>query len=174
MHDDETEYLFSEEQMASRFQDLGEIVQNFVDEYESETEAPLTVDWSRLYVVVVSAYDDVARFKAYHLEDPRADLSDAIKRSAFLVKWIIREKPLYSGEDGNPFGPPVLANEALAIRVALSNLTVYCGRDLDLTEEKIWDFVYDFKYRDLPSDALISIFQMFVEIAENEYPINIA
>lgn len=172
MFDDEKEYLFSEEQIKGRFLDLGEIVQNFLDDFEEEAESKLSVDWSRLYVATVSAYDDVARFKAYHLEDPRADLSDAIKRCAFLTKWLIREMPLsFPSERGTTFGGHVLANEALAIRVSMANLSVFCGQDIEFTEQKLWEFIYDLKYREFTSDSLIAIYQMIAEMADGVLPI---
>jgi hypothetical protein len=85
--------LFTSEQIEGRFLDLRDLADRFARAYSEKAGVALELDESCLYLIVISTYDDIARYKFYHLSNPYEERSDAIKRAAYLTKWITRFKP---------------------------------------------------------------------------------
>ena len=90
--------LFTEQDLEKRFSDIYAIAIEFCEvfgkEFGDEFGALPKVDPGRLYLTVMSAFDDIARYKTYHLKNPQIQKSSAIKRAAFLTKWILHFSPL--------------------------------------------------------------------------------
>src|SRR5579863_5282196 len=54
----------------------------------------LRIDPVTMKNVAQSAMDDIWRYKNYHLVDP-SKFSDAVKRSSYFTKWIVKLRPIY-------------------------------------------------------------------------------
>ena len=172
----EERQLFSSEELEGRFADLWELAARFKISYETEFSVRLSLNVALLYLVVISTYDDIARYKFYHLSNPYGERSDAIKRSAYLTKWITRFKPFHVIRDQSD--PTVLAeasrdgadlvNEFFGVSVALVNLNLHSDKDFFLSPEKEYELVYDLLYRYLSDDALLLFYQTIVDLATKE------
>ena len=130
------------------------------------------IDKAALYHAHVSAYYDIARYKAMHLEDPMNQLSDSIKRSAYFTKWILKLRPFWINRASykpNKSDRGIFLNEEFAIEWAHANLSFELGRQIPpLSFKKHCEFLYDLHFRQLNEDALIHIFQDLYDLANNE------
>jgi len=163
-------YAFAHDVLEDRFTDLWELAENFQEGFERNFSASLRVDERHLFLVIVSAYEDIARYKSFHLKNPESEKSDAIKRSAYLTKWICRIKPIQVLKNNHNTAESdidwtSLVNELFAMSVATIHLSVHIGRDFVLTPEKEYSIVYYLLYRDLNEDALIALFSTISEAA---------
>ena len=165
--------LFSSEEIEGRFLDLWELAERFQQSYTEKTKVVLKLDVDRLYLIVISTYDDIARYKFYHLSNPYEERSDAIKRAAYLTKWITSFKPFHAMHDDDHEDVDIdnsqkddshLVNEEFAISIALVNLNVHCDRDFFLSVEKEYELIYDLMYRNLSDDALMLLYKTFVDV----------
>jgi hypothetical protein len=132
----------------------------------------LRFDPAILYIVLVSTYDDIARYKNYHFENPVLQKSDAIKRAAFYTKWLTHFRPFYvsrprstGGEDIDQKDSTVIVNEEFSIGWALANLSV----DLDIQKLNVsleeWErMLYDLKFRMLSAECLMHIYEHYVAL----------
>lgn len=104
---------------------------------------------STLLLAVRSYFYDVLRYKYFH----NTPLIDGNKQAAFLVKWILKMRPVHIGKGHKPttliehFG-----NEVLALKLALMLIRV--------SEKQICDdlfslIIYTFKFRKIHEDLLI-------------------
>lgn len=140
----------------------------------------LSIDHLVMLNVVISALDDIWRFKTYHLRD-RRKRSDAVKRAAYMTKWITRLRPIYFERSLDLAGVEthidrndmsMLANENLAIHVSLSTLATDAKVDqITLEPEFFANFQYDLHYRSLSEDALLNIYDILRNIASGASPI---
>jgi hypothetical protein len=73
--------LFSSEDLEGRFVDLWDIAERFQRAYLEKNRLLVSIDEERLYLIVISTYDDIARYKSYHLSNPYEERSDAHKAS---------------------------------------------------------------------------------------------
>jgi len=163
--------LFSAEDLAGRFADLWELAESFKASYERDLSVTASLNLAKLYLIIISTYDDITRYKFYHLSNPYEERSDAIKRAAYLTKWITRFKPLNieRGEqdpeklaDISQDGADLI-NEFFGLSVAIANLNLHSDRDFDLSPEKTYEIVYDLVYRTLSDDALMLLYQTIVD-----------
>jgi hypothetical protein len=173
--------LFKEAHLDGRFQDVYLACERFVEAVNARAPLKIGFDPAILYVVVVSTYHDIARYKLYHLDDPLNELSDAVKRAAYFTKWLVRLRPISGvrGREGKSSfhddDAIVLMNEGFAIAWALANLSAdFYQKQMRLTDEKWSDMLYELVFRDISADALLSLYQTYVEIAEGRYPIHVA
>ena len=163
--------LFSEAEIKSRYSDFFEIAQNFCVDYNDGLENPVEIDPALLYMVVVGTYDDISRYKAYHLSDPAHQRSNAIKRAAYATKWIMHFDPLIFPAMGHMSGEKkhshdALANAMFSIHFSLANLQQYTGVKFDLSKKLQYDLMYDLVFRQLNSDSLILIYDMIADTAQ--------
>lgn len=164
-------FEFPSEVIKQRFVDHLAVAEEFCSNFEEDFNVTLTINKRRLYLAIVSTYKDIERYKNFHLIDPHKDKSDSVKRSAYLIKWICRFKPIsiVSSEDDladlekQELDYPSLVNEFLAIHIAQMHLSVGSKRDFLLSDERQYDLVYDLLYRYINEDALIYLFQTIVE-----------
>lgn len=83
-------FLFPTHILEGRFIDLWKWAESYVEAFNRRFGTTVEINLRKLYMAVISAYDDIARFKNYHFEDPEKKKSDGIKRAAYLTKWICR------------------------------------------------------------------------------------
>lgn len=137
-------------------------------EYENVN---VTVDPLTALSVVVSSYDDIKRYKWYHLEDFELDKSDAVKRAAYFAKWILKFRPLmisraveYKSPNEKTSDYSLFLNEILALNWGLTNIANELGvRRIRPTELLNGSMLYDFHFRELSGDALLAIFGFIAE-----------
>lgn len=154
--------LFTKKELEGRFIDLFDMAETFQQRYEAHNSVKLELSTDRLYMIVISTYDDIARYKYYHLSNPYEERSNPIKRAAYLTKWISRFKPWHV-VSGNDSAETYLVNEVFAITVAVVNLNVHTDRDFWLSVEKEYELVYDLMYRSLSDDALLILYKTIVD-----------
>lgn len=168
--------IFTDEEIEGRFLNLYFAAQKwrkrFVDTYGVEID----LDPRLLYIAVVSAFDDIERYKAYHLEKPYRDRSDAVKRSAFLTKWISKIAPFQTrvaqgeaalldfSQPGNLDPKPALANILFSIAVSMTHISRDCQKRTWLTIDAEFQLSYDLLYRRVNEDALLATYQKITDI----------
>jgi hypothetical protein len=168
--------LFSSEELEGRFTDLFELAERFQIDFEKEHGVTLNLNVARLYLTVISTYDDITRYKFYHLSNPYEERSDAIKRAAYLTKWlttrfkpwnVMREGPIEDmaaiSQDGTD-----LVNEFFAVSIAVANLNLHSHKDFFLEDAKHYELIYDLVYRNLTDDALMLFYKTLVDLATGE------
>lgn len=170
--------IFTAEEIENRFFDLFRAAelfkQKFLDAYGIEIE----MDPRLLYVATISAYDDIERYKAYHLEKPYRDRSDAVKRSAFLTKWISKLSPFQTRFDFDDIGTkiendtldldvrPALANVLFSIMVSMGHISIDCKKRTWLSADAEFHLSYDLLYRRVNEDALLATYQKIVDLVQ--------
>jgi hypothetical protein len=172
-------FEFSREDLEERFSDLYYSCSVYV-ERKTSPDLKVSFDPAVLRSAVVSAYDDIARYKNYHQGRPYTEKSDAIKRAAYITKWLLRNRPIYTAR---PLGPDLvldeddgnlLYNEFFAIGWSFINMAA----DLPASPspqglffpdfDRLRNLVYVLKYRDISSDALMEIYKMYLYAYEKE------
>lgn len=117
-----------------------------------------------LFLSVKSAHDDIVRYKAYHLSDPRNGLSNSVKMSAYLCKWISRFKiiELVKPKSDDEFEDvtAILVNGAFALYLCRYLIGAERQTPFYFTSEYGDEFQYDLLYREIGEDGLLHIFQM--------------
>lgn len=163
--------IFSDRELEDRFLNLYKTAEKYRVGLEEKLGVKLVTDPRLIYLTVISAFDDIERYKAYHLEKPYQDRSDAVKRSAFLTKWIVKIGPyqtVFSEGDDPRDIKPALANILFALAVSTVNICIDCKKDFKLTRITAHELCYDLLYRRVNEDALLSIFQKIVHLINGQ------
>jgi hypothetical protein len=159
----------TEQDREERFSDLCVMAQALAEVWSGTPRfVKVTIDERLLYSVVVSAMDDIERYKQYHLADPISMKSDAVKRAAYMTHWLRRYRPLHVQYDANrPLNddPSFLINENYCLLVACSYLSHDIGINISFPESKTYEIVYDLLYREITPDGLILFFQTIKDLA---------
>ena len=167
------DFLFDEATIKERFEDFYDVANRFCDEYNNDQEVKVEIDPSLLYLAVVAIYDDVARYKAYHLSNPVKQKADPIKRAAYAAKWLMHFSPLIFPKMGHISGggkaenADTLANAMFALHFAMVNLRLHSGENFQLQTEMHFELIYDLLYRGLTTDSLIILFDIICKLASN-------
>lgn len=165
-----TNVLFSDDQVQGRFLDFFDMAQNFCEKYNLNQEITAEIDPSKLYLVVVATYDDIARYKLYHLVNPSQKRASAIKRAAYATKWIMRFNPIIFPANGHLTGLnktedyDTLANAMFAIHFSQTCLRKFTGKFFTIDREKSYTLMYDLLYRSISSDSLILFYETLCDI----------
>lgn len=178
--------IFTESELEERFLALYMACERFRTKYKAYFDIELELDPRLLYIATISAFDDIERYKAYHLEKPYKQLSDAVKRCAYLTKWISRMSPLQSR-----FNPeqqhietadipklidakPALGSILFSIMVCMTHISVECQKKIFLDPEVEFQLAYDILYRRINEDSLLSTYQKILDLARGNQIIKIA
>lgn len=168
--------IFSDQEIEDRFLNLYKTAERYKKGIEGRLGVKLVIDPRLVYLVTISAFDDIERYKAYHLEKPYKDRSDAIKRSAFLTKWIVKISPFQTyyqdGEDPRDIRA-ALANSLFAIAVSTVNIAIDAKRDFKISSVCAHELCYDLLYRRIDEDALLSLFQKILHLLKDQPIIDI-
>jgi len=159
--------IFSDEELEDRFLNLYKTAEKYRVGLQKRLGVMLATDPRLIYLTVISAFDDIERYKAYHLEKPYRDRSDAVKRSAFLTKWFVKIGPyqtVFSEGDDPRDIKPALANILFALSVSTVNICIDCKKDFKLSQITAHELCYDLLYRRVNEDALLSVFQKIVNL----------
>jgi hypothetical protein len=171
-------FEFSKAEIQSRIVDHWEFADDFIEAYMGAheidpSEVRIIVSQRRLAMATDSAYQDIARYKNYHLKEPWSAKLDCIKRSAYLLKWISRFKPLMVvsalGEDPDINNLKAdyleLANEFFCLYLFEMHLSQEIGIDVALSDQKGKELAYDLLYRGINVEGWIGLFQMVKDCA---------
>lgn len=117
-----------------------------------------------LFLATKSAHDDIVRYKAYHLADPRNGISNSVKMSAYLCKWVSRFKVVELA-DTNTEGDhedvtAILLNGAFALFLCRCLIGAELRTPFYYASMYSDEFQYDLLYREIGEDGLLHIFQM--------------
>lgn len=161
--------FYDDAYVCGRWIELLRLFESFKTEYELENGGAITlgIDEIALYQAVVSYFHDVARYKWWHFtDDPENHRVDDTKKSAYMVYWLNKIRPLYVDRSG--IDPTTLAatldDDTSIIANALFALTVAYGYlDLVFADDIAEQFLYILTYRSTEPNPLIFVFQ----IAEN-------
>lgn len=168
--------IFTDKEIEDRFFHLFQAALLFQERFQNKYGIELELDPRILYVATISAYDDIERYKAYHLEKPYRDRSDAVKRSAFLTKWLSKIGPFQTSVDlefelqqlakgeFSVVSKPALANILFAIMVSMGHISIDCKRRTWLTPYAEYHLSYDLLYRRINEDALLAKYQKIVDL----------
>jgi hypothetical protein len=117
-----------------------------------------------LFLSVKSSHDDIARYKAYHLSDPRNGISNSVKMSAYLCKWMARFKVVElatpDSQDEHEDVTAILLNGAFALYLCRTLIGAELKTPFYFTDQYGDEFQYDLLYREIGEDGLLHIFQM--------------
>tara|TARA_B100000609_G_C17019706_1_gene333039 strand:- start:158 stop:691 length:534 start_codon:yes stop_codon:yes gene_type:complete len=164
--------LFPESEIRKRYEDFYKIAEQFCDKYNVDQSVIAEFDPSLLYLCVVSIYDDIARYKIYHLKRPEDQRSNSIKRAAYGVKWIMHFSPIVFPQMGHitgaahPENTDALANAMFAMHFALVNLREYADTPFNLKRSALFEIMYDLLYRNMNSDSMLLYFQVIADLAK--------
>lgn len=162
--------IFSDSELENRFLNLYKTAEMYRKGLEGRLGIRLQIDPRLLYLATISAFDDIERYKAYHLEKPYTDRSDAVKRSAFLTKWISRIGPfqtIYQEGDDPRDIRSALANILFSITVSTIHISIDCNRTFKLSALSAHELSYDLLYRRVNEDALLATYQKIVHILKD-------
>lgn len=147
----------------------------FAEAMNSAHGTSLIVDEGALLVAVKSTFDDIERYKRYHLDEPETARSNSVKRSAYFTKWAVKFKPLVDCStsasvpaDADERIIPLIANVSFALAVSLAFLIDELGKPFRLSDAKQQEFAYDITYREMNGDSLLCFFQIVHDLVKGE------
>lgn len=169
---------YTKEEVIRRFVYLEELLADYLTYFRRVRPSwDLRCDHLVLLNVAQSAMDDIWRFKAYHLGN-RQKRSDAVKRAAYFTKWIVRHRPIYFKRIISEMDPlqnldktdtTLLINEQFSIFVSLNTLSTALSIErIELDPDFSAKFLYDLHYRNIPDDALLSIYEIIKEAVQDK------
>ena len=171
--------MFSDSEIRERFCDLFEIAQEFCADFNDGQTLNAEIDETLLYLTVVATYDDISRYKEYHLAEPEKQRSNSIKRAAYGVKWILNFCPIIFPAVGHASGSQpgakyeTLENAMFAFHFAMVNVQLECGKFFALNIQKTYELLYDMVYRNIGSDGYLLFFQLLSDTIADESTIEI-
>lgn len=119
----------------------------------------LAVNPNGFFLAVKSAYDDIYRYREYHLPD--ASRSNSVKRAAYLCKWLCKMRPIeyqVAPKDITDING-LMVNADFALFLARSHMVSETGTHFRFSDQYQFELLYDLTYRSLDDDALLHIFQ---------------
>jgi hypothetical protein len=162
-------FEFTPAELEDRFVDHFKLARDYADAIGQEFNVSIGISKRRLYLTIISAYEDIARYKNYHLDDPFHQKSDAIKRASYLTKWICRFKPLVVQEGtlddiaSANIDKTLIVNELFALHLAAVHLSVDAKRNFIISEIKSYEIAYEMMFRHLSEDSYLLVFQMIMD-----------
>src|SRR6056297_516855 len=94
--------LIPAEVLEARFSEHYAFATLFLEQWHKRGFGPqMVINENALFLVIKSAYDDVFRYKMYHLDDDGNSRSNGVKRAAYLCKWICKCKPIEYADRAN-------------------------------------------------------------------------
>ena len=172
--------VISDEYICERFAELMVVSSKYSTAFSKRFDDKLHVDPRLMMIAVRSAYDDIARYKLYHLQKPYSDRSDCVKRAAYITKWFAKIKPLQmtqtipeNNEQKIDFRSAPAKASMANVMFALSCSLKYFECELGvkpLIDPKIFhETVYDLTYRDMNIDSMLMLYQLLADrISGNE------
>lgn len=128
-------------------------------EHEFGGPVPMRLNSAVLNTALYSYFYDIERAKQFHCMD-RINES---KKASYLIKWIVRAKPVFFDPQECPdslLGVASCINEIFAINVGLA----YAELDFGVLDEERFDtLVYQLLYREIEVGLLAVLFEFLAE-----------
>lgn len=137
----------------------------FLEAWQNAKLGPeMVINENALFLTVKSAYDDIYRYKMYHLDDEKDQRSNGVKRAAFLCKWINKFKPIeyadHARADSLHDISGLLVNADFSHWIARIHIAAdRGGSHFQFSNRYLFELLYDLTFRELNGDALLHIFQ---------------
>lgn len=135
----------------------------------------LDINRRLLYLTVVSAYYDIARYKTFHFAGDHTKKSDGVKRAAYFTKWTIRFRPIQCvflddiADADIESAWVLMLNEHLALEWGSQCLANDGGLPgIRLSGKFRNDLLYTLHYREMNVDGLLSIYQMLSDTIKSK------
>lgn len=166
MPQNQSRFQFSKDYVVKKYLDHWGLAEDFCTHFLEAfgvKSGMAEIDPRRLKLAVESAYQDIARYKDFHQKDPATELLDCTKRCAFLLKWIIKFKPIEIRNvdfENETLDYVELVNETFALYLFDVHLSDELKFDVGIAQSKIHQFAYDLLYRQISTDGWIAIFQL--------------
>lgn len=157
--------LVPEDVLNARFSEHYSFVKAFLEEWHKRGFGPqMVVNENALFLTVKSAYDDIYRYKLYHLDEEGRQRANGVKRAAYLCKWICKFKPIeyadHSKVDSLHDISGLLVNADFSQWIARVHIAAdKGGHHFQFSNRYLFELLYDLTFRELNSDALLHIFQ---------------
>lgn len=157
--------LVPEEILHSRYSEHYAHARLFLEAWHKRDFGPeMVINENALFLTVKSAYDDIYRYKMYHLDDSKDQRSNGVKRAAFLCKWICKFKPIeyadHAKTDSLHDISGLLVNADFSQWMARVHIAAdKGGAHFQFSNRYLFELLYDLTFRELPGDALLHIFQ---------------
>ena len=157
--------LVSDDILNDRYSDNYGYAKIFLEEWHKLATRPkMKINANALFLAIKSAYDDIYRYKHYHLDHGEEQRSNGVKRAAYLCKWIRKFKPIeYSDHatvDSIHDISGLLVNADFSQFIARAHIAAdKGGHHFQFSNRYLRELLYDLTYRELNGDALLHIFQ---------------
>ncbi len=147
---------------------LFQLAERMVKRYESDDD-DFFIDTARLHHLIISFRYDIIRNSEFHdLDDEDGSHGlNAPKQVAYLVKWILKCKPICYIKEELEFDPSkkeyhsaVACNEAFAVCV----ISALLERKLD--QHRCMDLIYNFAFRDFNTGLFELLCESYINDAE--------
>ena len=157
-----------DEKLRQRFEELGREFEAFVARMDTQygVDLDLEIDLPKLQLVVLSYFQDVSRYKAWHFPDnPAGARLDGTKKAAYMAFWLNKiapvsarradsAVPLEIDATGFPVDPLVLATPFFTLHV----ITNYLG--FVLSDKLMSKLLYHMIYREESAKHYLLLFEM--------------
>jgi hypothetical protein len=163
------------ERKVKRYEQLIELFECFAKGYNDKLQPSeeLRLSYVQLYNIVESYFQDVERYKGYHFAQPAESLINDAKICGFMIKWFLRIRPLYvhnefsvtvqhSADSFDFDDVGLIVNELFCLFLA------ECFLSVALSEAKLGELLYIFRYRNTDEYALMAIFQMVMDARDRK------
>lgn len=157
--------LVPDDVLQDRFSEHYAFAKMFLEEWHKRGIGPkMVINENSLFLSVKSAYDDIYRYKMYHLDDSGIKRSNGVKRAAYLCKWICKCKPIeYASYDKDVSLHDIsglLVNADFAQWLARVHISADSDkRHFQFSNRYLFELLYDLTFREINGDALLHIFQ---------------
>ena len=114
----------------------------------------MVINENALFLTVKSAYDDIWRYKLYHLDDEKNRRSNGVKRAAYLCKWINKFKPIeyadHAKADSLHDISELLVNADFSQWIAHAHIAAdKGGSHFQFSNRYLFELLYDLTFREL-------------------------
>lgn len=154
-----------EDVLEARFNEHYAFATIFLEEWHKRDFGPeMTLNENALFLTIKSAYDDIYRYKSYHLPEDGSQRSNGVKRAAYLCKWICKFKPIEYADNAQKVNlsdiSGLLVNADFSQWLARVHISADSDkRHFQFTNQYLYELLYDLTFRELNGDALLHIFQ---------------
>ena len=158
-------HLVPDDILKDRFSEHYSFARIFLEKWHARSAGPaMVINENALFLSVKSAYDDIYRYKFYHLPDSDAQRSNGVKRAAYLCKWICKFKPIEYADcaraDSLNDIAGLLVNADFSQWLARTHIAADSdARHFEFSDRYLFELLYDLTFRELNGDALLHIFQ---------------
>jgi hypothetical protein len=157
--------LVPENILQQRYSEHYAHIKIFLEAWHKRDCGPeMVVNENALFLTIKSAYDDIYRYKLYHLDADKHPRSNGVKRAAFLCKWIIKFKPIEYADNARADSlhdiSGLIINADFSQWMARVHISAdKGGSHFQFSNRYLFELLYDLTFRELTGDALLHIFQ---------------